>query len=89
MLANLKSGSALLAMVCIVGGAMTNSAPAISVDVAKRCSALLAKAYPPRVVGNPAAGRVDVTAQSVQDYFKKCVANGGKMDDPAANEHSN
>jgi hypothetical protein len=43
--------------------------------------ALTAKAYPPRVPGNPAAGLTKGTAQSKRDYFNKCVANGGNMDD--------
>jgi hypothetical protein len=41
-------------------------------------------AFPPRVVGNPAAGGTKGTAQSQRDYFSKCVANGGKIDDEAS-----
>jgi hypothetical protein len=45
---------------------------------------LTAKAYPPRVIGNPAAGSAKGRGRIQQQYFNKCVANGGKMDDSAA-----
>jgi hypothetical protein len=83
MFANLKFGSALVALVCI---AIAPSASAVTVEVARKCSALTAKAYPPRVVGNPAAGSAKGTAQSQRDYFNKCVANGGNMDDHSGKE---
>jgi hypothetical protein len=86
MFANLKLGSALVALICIAAGSMTNSASAVTAEVAKKCAALTAKAYPPRVVGNPAAGSAKGTGQSERDYFNKCVANGGKMDDHAPKE---
>jgi hypothetical protein len=78
MFANLNIGSALVALVCI---AVAPSASAVTVEVAKKCNALTAKAYPPRVVGNPAAGSAKGTTQSERDYFTKCVANGGNLDD--------
>jgi hypothetical protein len=81
--ANLKIGSALVALVCI---AVAPNASAVTAEVAKKCNALTAKAYPPRVPGNPAAGLAKGTAQSARDYFNKCVANGGNMDDPSSKE---
>jgi hypothetical protein len=60
---------------------MKGGASAVTAEVAKKCAALTAKAYPPRVPGNPAAGLAKGTAQSERDYFNKCVANGGNMDD--------
>jgi hypothetical protein len=86
MFVNRKFWSALVALICIAGGSMTNSASAITVEVAKKCEALTAKAYPPRVIGNPAAGSAKGTGRSERDYFNKCVANGGKMDDHAPKE---
>jgi len=86
MFANLKFGSTLVALTCIAGGSMTNSVSAVTAEVAKKCEALTAKAYPPRVVGNPGAGSAKGTGQSERDYFNKCVANGGKMDDHAPKE---
>jgi len=76
--ANLKIGGALVALVCI---AVAPSASAVTAAVAKKCSALTAKAFPPRVVGNPAAGSAKGSGQDERDYFNKCVANGGNMDD--------
>jgi hypothetical protein len=63
---------------------MTNGALAVSVEVAKKCDALTAKAYPPREPGNPAAGSDKGTGLEAQSYHEKCIANGGKMDDGAA-----
>ena len=56
-------------------------ASAISVDVAKKCEALLDKQFPPRQIGNPASGSAKGSAKDRHDYFQKCVTNGGKMDD--------
>jgi hypothetical protein len=82
MFTNLKSGGVLVAaLVCIAVGSMTESASAVTAQVAKKCQALTAKAFPPRVPGNPAAGSAKGTGQSQRDYFSKCVANGGNMDD--------
>jgi hypothetical protein len=83
---NLKSGSPLVALICIAVGLITNSASATSVEVAKKCASLTAKAYPPREVGNPAAGSAKGTGQDAQTYFNKCVANGGNMDDSVSKE---
>jgi hypothetical protein len=86
MLTNLKSGRALAALVCFGLGLMTTSASAVTAEVAKNCAALTAKAFPPRVVGNPAAGSAKGTGQAEQSYFSKCVENGGKMDESRPSE---
>jgi hypothetical protein len=88
--ANLKFASALVAMIGIAVGLMTNSASALTVEVARKCDALLAKAYPPREPGNPAAGSANGSALAQQTYFNKCVANGGNMDDqpPPGSDHA-
>ena len=64
--------------------AMTCPASAISVEVAKKCDELVAKAFPSREPDNPAAGSAKGSGFAVQAYFKKCVANGGRApdDDP-------
>jgi len=80
---NLKIGGALVALGCV---AVAPGASAISVEVAKKCNALTAKAFPPRVPGNPAAGRRNGTGQTEREYFNKCVANGGNMDDDSRKE---
>ena len=83
MFTNLKIGSVLAVLACIAFGCMTGSASAITAQLAKKCQALTTKAFPPRVPGNPAAGSAKGTGQSQRDYFNKCVANGGNMDDGA------
>jgi hypothetical protein len=81
MFTNLRIGGVLAVLACIAFGCMTGSASAITAQLAKKCQALTTKAFPPRVPGNPAAGSAKGTGQSQRDYFKKCVANGGNMDD--------
>ena len=61
---------------------MSGSASAITVELAKKCNALTALAFPPKVPGNPAAGSVKGSGKEMQDYFKKCVENEGKMSEP-------
>ena len=83
MLTNLKIGGVVVLLACIAIGCVTGNASAVTAAVAKKCQALTAKAFPPRVPGNPAAGSAKGTGQSQRDYFNKCVANGGKIDDDA------
>jgi hypothetical protein len=58
---------------------MADGAGAFSVELAKKCSALTAEAYPPRAIGNPAAGSDYGTRPEIRAYYKKCVDNGGAM----------
>jgi hypothetical protein len=51
------------------------AASAISLQVARKCDAATYKAFPPRVVGNPAAGSSNGTGRSEEYYFSRCVAN--------------
>jgi hypothetical protein len=83
MFAKLKSGGALAASFCIAVSIISTGASAITVELAKKCNELTAKAFPPRVVGNPAAGSSKGSAQAERDYHNKCVANDGKMDSDA------
>ncbi|WP_050424308.1 hypothetical protein [Bradyrhizobium tropiciagri] len=73
------SGFAVASAV-IASGAVA-PAYAIDVQVARACDALVARAFPPRQPGNPASGSARGGAKDQRDYFNKCVANGGKMDD--------
>jgi len=59
---------------------MPTSAPAITVEVAKKCNALVNKQFPPRQIGNPASGSAKGTGKAQRDFFNKCVADGGKVD---------
>ncbi|WP_247968895.1 hypothetical protein [Bradyrhizobium sp. 195] len=64
--------------------AVPATASAITVEVARACEAAVAKAFPPRQIGNPAAGSAKGTAKDQREYFKKCVANNGKVDEAPA-----
>ena len=64
-------------------GLITIDASAETVEVARKCDALTAKAFPPRVIGNPAAGSAYGTGLTEHDYYQKCVANGRNMSAPA------
>ncbi len=77
MLPNLRIAIAIAALACVASSLPPRSASAITAEIAKKCSALTAKAYPPRVVGNPAAGVKNGSYQDFRNYFNKCVANGG------------
>jgi hypothetical protein len=83
---NLKNLSTFVVVICVAIGTMTTGALAVGVEVAKKCNLLTAKAFPPRVIGNPAAGSEKGTPESRQNYFNKCLANGGNMDDAARKE---
>jgi hypothetical protein len=84
MLIDLRFGGAFLALTCMALGSTPNRAAAVTVEVARKCKALTDMAYPPREPGNPAAGSAKGGGRVAQDYFNKCVANGGKTDDPAS-----
>jgi hypothetical protein len=83
MFSNLQFRSMILVPVCFAVWAMTNSASAITVEVAKKCEGLATKVFPPREIGNPAAGSAKGSSQDRRNYFNKCVANGGNMDNDA------
>jgi hypothetical protein len=74
------------ALLFVASGLMMNGAPAITVELAKRCDALTHKAFPPRVVGNPASGSAKGSGRDAQAYFDKCVKNVGNVDDARSKE---
>jgi len=81
-LIKLSFQGALVGLVCIVTASAANGAPAVSVEVAKKCAALTAKTFPPRVIGNPAAGSARGAGPERRDFYKKCLANEGKTEAP-------
>jgi hypothetical protein len=81
MLTGLKPKHTFLIVICATFGWLPDQASAITAEVARKCNALTAKQFPPREIGNPAAGSVKGSGRSQQDYFNKCVASGGKVDD--------
>ena len=86
MCASLKLYLARLALACIAIGLASGSASAITVELARKCNAMVAQAFPPRHPGNPAAGSEKGSGKQMQDYFKKCVENEGKMPEPGKSE---
>jgi hypothetical protein len=86
VLAKLKTGMIVVTSLGVFAVLAPPSALAITAEVAKKCSALTAKAFPPRVVGNPAAGLQSGSYQDFRNYFNKCVANGGN---PPEQENQN
>jgi hypothetical protein len=79
----MKFRSVLAASIGIAVGSMASNASAVTVEVAKKCEALMAQAFPPLVPGNPAAGSAKGTGADAQKYYAKCVANGGNTGDNA------
>jgi hypothetical protein len=55
----------------------STSSPA---ELARKCDALTAKAFPPIEPGNPAAGSTKGSGSEAQAYFRKCIANDGRVD---------
>ena len=80
----LKRRTTLVAIIILTHALTAQNALAITAEVARKCGELAYKAYPPRVPGNPAAGHLNGTSQDVENYFNKCVANGGKAPDGQA-----
>lgn len=66
-----------LAAAALIVALWASSAPAITVEVARKCDAALAKAFPPRLPGNPAAGSAKGSGRDEIAFYKQCVANGG------------
>ena len=77
----LKHGIACLVLIWLIVPITTRGASAVAAEVAKKCQSLSAKAFPPRVPGNPAAGLMHGTGPEASDYFRKCVKNGGKVEE--------
>ncbi|WP_424630974.1 hypothetical protein [Bradyrhizobium sp. SYSU BS000235] len=67
--------------ICVVLLLGTTNAYAVTAEVAKKCNALLAKKFPPRVAGNPAAGSAQGTGPVQREYYKKCIESGGNVED--------
>jgi hypothetical protein len=70
---------------CLIG-VVTPPAAAIDATLAKQCNGMLAKAFPPAVPGNPAAGSKNGDATQQRAYFKKCIDNNGKMDEAPSSD---
>jgi hypothetical protein len=82
-MSDLKSKAAIAVAVLFATRLVPAAAVAITAEVAKKCDALVAREFPLREPGNPAAGSAKGTAQSERDFFNQCVANGGEMNGAA------
>ena len=74
-----KVGAFALLLAGAVSLPTVSQAKPISADVARKCKILRAKEFPPRQIGNPAAGSAAGTGQDKREFFRRCVANGGNM----------
>jgi hypothetical protein len=84
MFVGLPSHSLNTMLLCVGVGLTADGAPATpTAELAKKCAALTQKAFPPRVVGNPAAGSFGGSGRSAQVYFNECIRNGGSVKDEA------
>ena len=75
---------ARIGLVAAIALGTCHGAGAVTLEVARACDAMAAKQFPPRQIGNPAAGSSKGTVQERRAYYSKCVQNGGKVDDAPA-----
>ena len=75
-----KSRAGAFALFLSAAALLPTGVGAITAEVAKKCNLLLQKQFPPRQAGNPAAGSAKGSSQDEKEFFKKCVDNGGNMD---------
>jgi hypothetical protein len=80
MSVSLRSRKAAVASLFAAAAFVPIDASAISVEVAKKCDALVAQRFPPREPGNPAAGSKS-SVISQRSFFSQCVANDGNPPD--------
>jgi hypothetical protein len=73
-----------ISLVCLLLASPAAPAFAVTAELAKKCSALLAKNFPPREPTNPAAGSAKGSGADQRAFFEKCIASGGKVDDSSA-----
>jgi hypothetical protein len=67
-----KGLAALGIIVAVCVGTAQAAAP--SVELAKKCRALMVQAYPPKLAGSPQGN-----AAEERSYFSTCLARGGNM----------
>jgi hypothetical protein len=62
------------------GPASQSTSTSSPAELARKCDALTAKAFPPIEPGNPAAGSTKGSGSEAQAYFRKCITNDGRVD---------
>jgi hypothetical protein len=66
-----------LGIVLVAWLTISHPTSAVTVELAKKCRALMVEAYPPKL-----AGSIQGNAKEERDYFRTCLARNGKMDNP-------
>lgn len=88
MLVRLRPEINAMGVIILLGLSAPSPGRGVTAEVARKCSALVAKQFPLREPGNPAAGSAKGTGRDQQAFFNKCVANGGKVEDSSAKQES-
>jgi hypothetical protein len=78
------AAASALAVICLLSSGSPSAAP--TAELARKCATFTAKAFPARVVGNPAAGSAKGSGRAEQDYFNDCIKKGGNVDPPSPSE---
>lgn len=68
-------GALIATSFVVVSVCASQSASAITADLAKKCRSMALKAHPSVRVGSKAG-----TAKAQQDYYRACVAKNGNME---------
>jgi hypothetical protein len=76
--------ASLPVVMCLLWSRSPTAAP--TAELARKCAVLTAKAFPARVVGNPASGSAKGSGRAEQDYFNDCIKKGGNIDPPNPND---
>jgi hypothetical protein len=71
-------------VICVLSSIPLLAAP--TAELAKKCANFTAKAYPARVVGNPAAGSAKGSGRAEQDYYNDCIKKGGNIEPSSSSE---
>lgn len=80
MMKGAKIAAVLAVSVATFMGALQKPAAAITVELAKKCRAMMLKAHPYKLPGVQGPG----TAAAERDYYNQCIARGGNMPDDSS-----
>jgi hypothetical protein len=75
-MANVTKGfGALMVLTLVAHAATAQPAPPVTADIAKKCREMATKAHRSATPGSKPTG----AEKAQRDYFRECVAKGGKM----------
>jgi len=69
----IRKGLMSAALLFVAAAQTTIPASAITFKLATKCEVLTAKGFPPRVIGNLAAGSAKGSGKDAQASFNKCI----------------